>query len=286
MLARAFDSHCHLDDPRFDVDREQLLSQAAAEGVDYWLIPGVSEAQWARAARVATGVEQGGWGRALLSVGYHPYALHQHPEPVDVAARLDVFRSTTGVAAIGETGLDTPLSKAGGPSLEVQSQWMTEHCQYALKYALPLVLHVVGAHGKALDVLSECLGRGTAGGNYEAGGVVHAFSGSVEVAHRYVALGFRLGIGSLLLRRGARRAAEVTEALPLSSLLIETDAPDMAAHGERNEPRAVMDVARRVAELRGLPLEHVVAETRHNAMALFCATAALPPRGGHPNQME
>ena len=262
MLERAFDSHCHLDDPRFDTDRAQVLQTAFAAGVDRWLIPGVSEEQWPRAVDVAQTVQRLGCGRALIAVGCHPYALDNQGEVQNIAPRFTAFRKRHPVVAIGETGLDAPLSKRGGPSLEIQTEWLRSHVEYARASALPLVLHVVGAHGRALEVLESEAHATT-------GGVVHAFSGSLEVARRYLALGFKLGIGSLLLRAGARRVCEVTQLCPLSELVIETDAPDMAPGGARNHPSAVVAVAARVAELRGLSLERVITETRATANALF-----------------
>src|SRR5690606_26339031 len=162
-----------------------------------------------------------------------------------------------GAVAIGELGWDA----RGGPPRDAQDRAVDAQLAVAKELRLPVVLHVVGAHGHALERLARFA---------PLEGVVHAYSGSAALVARYVELGLHLGIGPSVLRHAARRPLEAARAVPAERLLLETDAPDQhPPDRERGEPADVVLVARAVAAARGESLEAIAALTYANASALF-----------------
>lgn len=267
-----FDSHCHLDFAEFDADRADLLQRARAAGVSEILVPGYEPEQWLRAGAIALAATERGL-TVYTAVGIHPYALVGGARawvgrsPGALAAALAEETTQLGVVAIGECGLDGPLADRAGAacSLAHQSAVLREHLRAASTCQLPLVLHVVKAHGLALELL-----RGEPVG-VEPRGVIHAFSGSPELVREYVDLGFMLGFGGALTRPTHEKARVAARATPDEWLLVETDAPSGRLEGgpERNEPAALARVVETLAELRGQSVEHVATITQANARRLF-----------------
>ena len=257
-----FDSHCHLDFASLEGDRDAVLARALEAGVRTILVPGVSAAQWTRAvalrrdARLLEGVE------ISFAVGLHPEVAPTDVEPA--LAAMPAFLDRLDAVAIGELGWDGRLDLSLGaqdPSAEAQLRMARER-------ALPVILHVVGAHGHALERLAP---------HAPLRGVIHGYSGSAELVSRYVRLGLSIAIGPSVTDARATRVHEAVRAVPLERLLIETDAPDRSPRDgapRRGEPADVRAVARAVAEVRGVSFEAVVDATRHNAEALFCAGPA------------
>lgn len=267
-----FDSHCHLDFPEFEADRADVLQRARAAGVSEILVPGYEPEQWLRAGGVALAASERGL-TVYTAVGIHPYALADVARGwIDRAkgvltATLAEAATMQGVVAIGECGLDAPLADRVGEacSLARQSAVLQEHLRAASACQLPLVIHVVKAHGTALELL-----RGEPAG-FEPRGVIHAFSGSPELVREYVDQGFMLGFGGALTRPNHEKARAAARATPDEWLLVETDAPSGRLEGgpERNEPAALAQVVETLAELRGQTVEHVAACTQANARRLF-----------------
>lgn len=256
-----FDSHCHLDSAAFDVDREAVVARARAAGVTRLLVPGLAPDQWGRGAEVVRATAGAG-----LAVGVHPAFIHElGGEALSAAlAYLPEAAREHGAVAIGECGLDRRIQRAGGPSLAAQSVALRSHVVVARELGLPLVLHVVRAHGKTLDLLR-------AFGPLPAGGVVHGFSGSAELVADYCALGFSVSFGGAVTHDRAKKARAALLVVPTDRLLLETDAPDqhLAGGGLRGEPSGVAAVAAVVADLRGQPLEDLAATTTANARRLL-----------------
>ncbi|MBX3247093.1 MAG: TatD family hydrolase [Myxococcales bacterium] len=266
------DAHCHLDFEAFDADRATVVARAKAAGVEAVVIPGVSPAQWRRAAALRIeGVS------ALVAVGWHPEYLASAsdvPEAADEAAdeaALTDAATRFGAAAIGECGLDRrvedrfPLSR--------QREVFEAHVRVARALALPLVLHVVRRDRAALDLLAPFA---------PLRGMVHGFVGAPEVAREYLALGLHLSFGGGVTRPGARRARASAPIVPDDRLLVETDAPDQAPWGapsERNEPAFLGRIVAELARLRGTSEDAVAKQTAANARALFGTGGSLgPPR--------
>lgn len=252
---KLFDSHCHLDDPRFAPDREAVLARARAAGVEELLVPAVRASGW----------------DALLALcrddpGLHP-ALGLHPmflEPGDEAAleRLPAILRESGAVAIGECGLDY---RDHMPDRGLQQRVLRTQIELAQSTGLPLVLHAVRAVEDLIGLLREHSG---------VRGVVHSWSGSIEQARQLADTGVLIGIGGPVTRPGARRLRRCAAEIPDWQLLLETDAPDQpdhAWHGQRNEPARLPLVLDEVARLRGADPAEVAERTSANARQLFAA---------------
>lgn len=213
-----------------------MLERARTAGVSALLVPGVDEAQLERAAGLheASGIE------LRFAVGIHPCA---DGDVVTIERWIDRLDAR----AIGELGWDR-----GAPFDDARVDALIE---LARARDLPIIVHVVGAHGHALERLRR---------HGELRGVVHAYSGSRELVREYVALGLHVSIGPSVLRPEAKRVFAAARAVPGERLLIETDAPDQAP-----EPADLRRVAERLAEVRGVALEELAAQTTANAEALF-----------------
>ena len=250
------DSHCHLDAPEFDADRDAVIARARAVGVVAQVIPAVDVSSWTRLAELCAGHEG-----LHAAYGLHPVYLAAHHE-----AQLDTLRLLlVGVraVAVGECGLDFHVE---GLDPQRQLFFFEEQLKIARDFDLPVILHA----RKAVDAVIATLRR--IGG---LRGVVHSFSGSLEQAEQLWKLGFLLGIGGPVTYERAQRLRRIVAAMPIEFLLLETDAPDQpdSAHrGERNEPSRLTLVRDRVAELRGVTPDALAVETSRNAIRLF----ALP----------
>ncbi len=203
-------------------------------------VPGVAPEQWEAVA--ALSIEGTTLARAA---GIHP--AHAHEAEVDA---LVAFASTRPLDAIGELGWHR------GVEADLARQDAVADAQLELARGLerPVILHVVGLHGHALDRLAR---------HAPLRGVIHGYSGSAALVDRYVALGLSIGIGPSVLRAGARRPREAARRVPAQRLLIETDAPDQAA------PVGLVDVLAAVADARGEAPEALAAATFSNASALY-----------------
>ncbi|HSV75353.1 MAG TPA: TatD family hydrolase [Chthonomonadales bacterium] len=250
-----FDSHCHLNDPRFDDDRADVLARAASAGVTAIMVPGYDLPSSERAAAMAAGNPM-----CVASAGIHPHdARHYTPA---VRQALESLVSRSGVVAIGEIGLDYhyEFSPPGD-----QREAFRDQIELAVELGLPVVLHCREAYEELLDTLETVQREGWRG-------VLHCFSGHETHARRGLAMGFHLGIGGAITFRKADALREIARIAPLERLLVETDAPYLAPEphrGKRNEPAYAGVVARRIAEVRGEPEEQVAAITAGAARALF-----------------
>jgi TatD DNase family protein len=259
------DSHCHLDLPQFDADREAVIVRAAESGVTRIVNPGV-DLPSSRAA-VALALRQ--HGCIYAAVGSHPHEA----KTLDAVAlkELKQLAASPRVVAVGEIGLDyyRDLSPR-----EAQRRAFEAQLELAAELDLPVIVHDRDAHDDALAILHDwCTSlpapRSTL---HEHPGVLHSFSGDVAMAEQVVALGFFIGVSGPVTYKNADRLRDVVRAVPLERLLIETDAPYLTPHphrGQRNEPAYVRFVAQAVADVRGLTLEQVAAQTTANTCVLF-----------------
>jgi TatD DNase family protein len=148
--------------------------------------------------------------------------------------------------------------------LELQQQLLAIHIEVANQLRKPLIIHCVRAHNELIALLKK--------NKAEVGGVIHAFSGSYEVAQQYVELGFYLGIGGTITYERAQKTRAAAAKIALEFLVLETDAPDMplqGKQGQRNSPENIPQIARVLADLRGVTVDEIAAATNHNAMQLF-----------------
>ena len=253
-----FDSHCHLDFPEFAVGITTHLDQAQAEGVTDILVPGVTAKEWSRVVDVCQLKHP---IRRHTALGLHPCFLEQHDIDQDLLELETHLKLREDVVAIGECGLDLFIE---APQLEVQQSLFDAQLELAAAFDLPVVLHV----RRAVDLIMQRLKRH----RLRRGGIAHAFSGSQQQADNLVALGFLIGVGGVVTYERANRLRKVVCSLPVTSLALETDAPDMPLSGYQgmpNHPSRVAEVAKTVADLRGESAEAIAQQTHHNVTALL-----------------
>lgn len=256
------DTHCHFDVEEFDADRDAVAARTLAAGVDTVVVPGYVAEYWPRLFAVCARYAQ---PRLLPVPGLHPCYIARHHEDdlVELERRLATHPE---VVAVGEIGLDWFVAdiREGEPRRR-QEAFFRAQLEIAAHAGKPVLLHVRKAHADVLRVLREV--------RFREGGIVHAFSGGIEEARHYARLGFHLGIGGPLTYDQSRRLREVVAAMPLETLVLETDAPDMTpqshrkagASRTRNSPEFLPAVARALADLRQLPLQEVIAATRRES---------------------
>jgi TatD DNase family protein len=248
------DSHCHLDFPKLIERREEVLSAMAANGVGGALCVAVDLERLPGVLALAESAPN-----LWASVGVHPeYTEGEEPD----VARLVALAAHPRVVAIGETGLDYYWHK---DAPEWQRERFRVHIHAARAAAKPLIIHTREAAADTLRLMAE----EEAGA---AGGVMHCFTESREVAAAALDLGFHISISGIVTFRNAAQVKEVAQFVPLDRLLIETDAPYLAPvphRGKTNEPAFVRFVAEEIASLRGLSLEAVEEATTANFFQLF-----------------
>lgn len=249
-----FDSHAHLDHPRFAEDREQILSGLAAAGVNYVMNVGCDVTSSVRS--VALAKERPGF---FAAVGTHPDTADRFSE-ADLALYRTLAKEPV-VRAIGEIGLD--YHYPDGPGKADQMRCFAAQLELARELDLPVILHEREAHGDAMDILRQFP---------EVTGVFHCFSGSPEMAADLVRRGWYLGFTGVVTFHNARKAVETAESIPLDRILIETDCPYMAPEpyrGQRCDSRMIGLTAARMAEIRGISPEELAGAATENAKRLF-----------------
>jgi TatD DNase family protein len=250
------DSHTHIDMPHFDADREAAVARAREAGVREMLIVGGVDAEQGhrRALRVAgeTGLP--------VSAGVHPHEAKLADEAIyDELRGLARDRS---LVAIGEIGLDFHYDYSPRP---VQREVFRRQVRLAREVGLPVIVHTREADDETAALLEE-------EGAGEVGGVIHCFTGGPELARRALALGFYISFSGIVAFPRTEVVQAVAKDVPRDRLLVETDSPFLAPpphRGKRNEPAFVVDVARKVALIRGTSLEDVAGATSENYARLF-----------------
>lgn len=250
-----FDSHCHLDFPSFDHDRDAILARCHHLGIKHIIIPGVTCAGWKGILELCSGHD----GMLYPALGLHPVFLKQHKES-HLLELVEQINSNRPVA-IGEIGLDYYIRQH---NKEMQLNYFDVQLGIAEDAGLPVILHVRKAHDQVL----KCLHRR----RKLKGGVAHAFNGSLQQAEQYLSMGFKLGFGGAITWPRARKLRHLVQQLPLTALVLETDAPDMtpaAHHGERNQPDYLPEIVAVLAQLRSEEPGTVARQTTANAMEIF-----------------
>ncbi|WP_343037731.1 TatD family hydrolase [Pseudoxanthomonas gei] len=247
------DSHCHLDAPEFDVDREAVINRARLAGVLQQVVPAIAAAYWPKLRELCR--QHSG---LFPAYGLHPMFLTEH-EP-DHLELLGEWIAGERPLAVGECGLDYFVD---GLDPDVQQLYFDGQLALARDFDLPVIVHA----RHAVDAVIAAIKRI---GNLR--GVVHSFSGSPEQARQLWRLGFLIGIGGPATYDRANRLRRLVADMPLEYLLLETDAPDQpdaGIRGQRNEPARLSAICHAVAELRGQAAEEIALATTANARALF-----------------
>ena len=278
MSLRWLDSHCHLDAPEFDLDRTAVMQNAQSQGVAWCVMPAVQAKHFLSLQKLAQEIHQ------PYALGIHPLYVPQAQEQdldflaqcIEAALTKDAqgLRSDARLVAVGEIGLDFFVPALCEPAMrEKQEFFYHAQLKLAQKFKLPVILHV----RKSADELLKGLRR-----HGVQGGIAHAFNGSFQQAQTFVEMGFALGFGGALTFDRALQLRRLATELPLSALVLETDAPDIPPHWlyktqaerklenglavqARNEPSQLPRIGAVLAQLRGVAVSDIAAATLANA---------------------
>jgi TatD DNase family protein len=254
------DSHAHIDGPEFDADRDEMLERAQAAGVTTILNVGTGDPHSGVFERA---IETGGrHDHIYTAIGVHPHDARFYDDNAEQKIK-QLFETGGRVIAWGEIGLDFHYNNS---PQDVQIEVFKRQLRAAREVGVPVIIHTREAETETIEILqSEYSGA-------ERRGVFHCFSGSRDLARRALDLGFAISFSGIVTFRKADELREIAKEVPLDRLLIETDCPFLAPvpyRGKRNEPAYVIEVARCIAELRGLPLEEIARITTENFEYLF-----------------
>jgi TatD DNase family protein len=247
------DSHCHLDDDRFDQIRDQVVARARAVHIGEIVIPATTANRWAKVKQVSETYE-----RVYPAYGLHPMFIEQHQTAH--LRELDEWLDREKPVAVGECGIDFYHSRIDE---KWQRQLFTEQLQLANNHQLPVIVHV----RKAMDEVIALLRR-----NRPSGGVVHSYSGSLQQAKQLIDLGFKLGIAATVGFERAKKLRSVVAEIPAHGLVLESDAPDQPGvehRGDLNEPAFIVEHLKTIAELRQVSKAELVETLRQNSNQLF-----------------
>ncbi|SFB22647.1 MULTISPECIES: TatD family hydrolase [unclassified Bacillus (in: firmicutes)] len=250
-----FDTHVHLNAEQFNEDLKETIERALDEGVTKMVVVGFDRPTITKAMELAERYDF-----IYACVGWHPVDAIDMTD--DDLKWIEELASHPKVVAIGEMGLDYYWDKS---PKEIQKEVFRKQIRLAKKVKLPIVIHNRDATSDIVEILKE---ENAA----EVGGIMHCFSGSVEVARECVEMNFYISLGGPVTFKNAKKPKEVAAEIPLEKLLIETDCPYLTPHpyrGKRNEPAYVKLVAEQIAEIKGLSLEEVANATTENAKIVF-----------------
>ena len=250
------DTHAHLYDERYDDDRAEMIARAAEAGVTQIISMGDT---MAASAQVVADAEQ--YPALYAAVGIHPESACVLTDAE--RAQLLTWAQHPKVVAIGEIGLDYYWEK-DPKARAVQRELFVTQLNLARAAGLPVCIHDREAHGDTLAIL-QAEGR-------DLTGVLHCYSGSLEMARELWKMGYYIGIDAPLTYKNAGKLPAIVREAPQDKLLIETDSPYLAPvpkRGKRNEPAYVAFVAAKIAELRGESVEEVARYTTENARRLY-----------------
>jgi TatD DNase family protein len=255
------DSHCHLADPAFAADLDDVVRRAGEAGVSGGLciLAHGDGAESEQAARV-----RALWPALRFAIGVHPHQAHEfagREGQVAAAMRL-ALSATPGVCAVGEIGLDYHYDFS---PREVQREVFRSQVALARESGLPIVVHTREADEDTMGIISE------AGGG-DVRGVLHCFSGTEQLARQALDLGFLLSFSGMVTFPRAESIRAIAAAAPADRVLVETDCPYLAPvpmRGRRNEPAWVVRTAGTLADLRRVPLDDLDALITGNFVALF-----------------
>lgn len=251
---RMTDSHCHFDFDAFSSQRAQHWQQAQQVGVHRLVIPGVAEDQWPHLPKLCE--EYNG---LYYGLGLHPWWLANATTHWQEHLRDALERKSVHCVALGEIGLDSSRSVTA----EHQETALVAQLKLANEFALPVLLHSHKTHDRVLKWLRR----------YPVvGGIIHGFSGSLQEAKAFWALGIHLGVGGTITYPRANKTRQAIAAMPLESLVLETDAPDMPLsgfQGQDNHPKQLPLVLDALAELHQQEADKIAPQLEKNVAELF-----------------
>lgn len=248
-----FDTHAHYCDEAFDSDRDEFLANLPNHGICNVINCGDDLKSSEYSIKLAAK-----YPYIYAAVGIHPECANNLPK--DYMEQLETLVQGNKVVSVGEIGLDYHFKE--NPPKDIQKAVFENQIQLAQKYNLPIIVHDRDAHGDTMDILRK----------YKPRGVVHCFSGSVEMARECIKLGMYIGIGGAVTFKNARVPVEVAKEIPLERMLMETDCPYMSPvpfRGKRNNSTLIAYSAAKIAEIRGTTIKDILETSRNNAETLF-----------------
>lgn len=251
-----FDTHSHLDDEKFDEDRDELIGKIHDEyGVDLIMVVGSDMQSSRNAIELAEKYDF-----IYAAVGVHPHVAEDMTE--DDICELREMSKHEKVKAIGEIGLDYYYDNS---PRDIQKKWFARQLELANEVGLPVIIHDRDAHLDCMTILKE--------GNVEkCGGVFHCFSGSAEMAKEALKMGMYISFAGPITYKNAVKTVEAAKEVPIDRVFVETDCPYLAPvphRGERNHSGFVCHTAMKLAEIKQMDYEEVAKKTKENAMKFF-----------------
>lgn len=264
------DTHCHLDADEFGDAQAGVVQAAVKAGVSRIVVPSVARANFGIVRELCK--RHPGCAPAY---GIHPiYTDGALPQDL---TELREYLARPDTVAVGEIGLDFFIDHYDRAR---QEYFFVEQLKLAQEFDLPVLLHIRRAQDIVLKHLRHFYGRGGPSTGLRTG-IAHAFNGSRQQADEFIKLGFKLGFGGAMTYSRATRLREFAATLPLDSIVLETDAPDIPPdfleHGQPNEPQYVPLIAQTLAELRGMPVEEIAQATTQNALVALPRMQSLNP---------
>ncbi len=263
------DSHCHLDMDAYKDDLDTILEQAYQNHICAIISVGIDEKSSRQAISLARK-----YNMVKATIGIHPHDVgHIHPQTLDILADL-AEKNRNHVVGYGEIGLD--YAKNYTPP-DIQRRHFCSQLALAKDLGLPVIIHDRDAHDDTLRILRQAA-------PFPHGGIMHCFSGDMNLARQVLDLGFQISIPGVVTFKNAADLQEVARLAPLTSLLLETDGPFLAPvpwRGKRNEPTFLLHTAQMVADLRGISINAVARQTSANAMKLFRLSTDLLVKLSH-----
>ncbi|MEO6954689.1 MAG: TatD family hydrolase [Polyangia bacterium] len=250
-----FDSHCHLHDDAVRGDVDEIVARARAMGITGYLLAGVHPDGWKHELEIANAHSE-----VRIAYGVHPQIMSDDARGMVDALGVALDGGMPRPAAVGEIGLDG--SDAYVDTLPLQEELFVRQLRLAQQHDLPVLLHVLKAHPRALELLAA----------HPVRGVLHSCSASVDLVQRYLALGFFISFAGTVTNPRARRIRASAASVPLEQLLVETDAPfqtPIALRPARNEPAFLVEIVRALAQIRGTTEAAIADATTYNAHRLL-----------------
>lgn len=251
-----FESHAHYDDEAFNEDRRELLKELPEKGIEYVVNVGASMESTKSSIALADEYDY-----IYAAVGVHPNETAPLTEEF-IQYMKDAALHNKKVVAVGEIGLDYYWNE---PEADIQKKWFVRQLDLALEVDKPVIIHSREAAKDTADILFSDQYRGLRG-------VIHCYSYSPEMAEQYLDAGYYLGVGGVVTYKNAKKLVETVQLAPLSRLLLETDSPYLTPvpnRGRRNSSLNLPYVVEKIAQLKNVSGEEVIAVTNENARRLF-----------------
>ncbi len=252
------DTHCHLNDDKLKDDLDKVVNNFLSAGVDNAICVG-----WDFGSSIEAKDISDKYSCVYYAIGVHPDECNSfNYEDMDALIKKCLSESKNKLVAIGEIGLDYYHNTE---NKEKQKQVFVSQINLAKKYNLPIIIHCRDAYGDMLEILK-------ANAPFSSGVVFHCYSGSLEYAQILIKMGIKISFTGTVTYKNAHNVQAVATNLPLSSIFFETDSPYLSPvphRGERNEPKNVVDIAKFVADLRGIEVDELINITNNNAREFF-----------------